>query len=48
MVEGWFCFVGAAGPESSWKARSAHTAKISVVLPGCPDIASKITLCQVC
>lgn len=38
VLEGWFCFLGAAGPESSWKAKSAHTAKISVVLPERPDI----------
>lgn len=40
MVEGWFCFVGAAGPESSWTAKSAHTAKISVVLSEHPDIGT--------
>lgn len=37
VVEGLFRFVGAAGPESSWKAKSVRTAKI-VVLCECPDI----------
>ena len=38
VVEGLFCFVGAAGCESGWKAKSVHTAKIFVVLPERPDI----------
>lgn len=44
VVEGLFCFVGAAGPKSSWKAKSVHTAKTFVVLrerPDIPDIPSR-------
>lgn len=28
VVEGLFCFVGAAGSESGWKAKAVHSVKI--------------------
>lgn len=40
VVEELFGFVGAAGPESSWKAKSVCTEKIFVVLHERPDIAT--------
>lgn len=40
VVEWLICSVGAAGPESVWKAESDNTAKIFVFLDECPDIPS--------
>lgn len=37
VVEWLICSVGAAGPESVWKAESDNIEKIFVVLGECPD-----------
>lgn len=38
LVEWLTCSVGAAGPESVWKAESGNSAKIFLILGDCPGI----------